>query len=93
VRCPSCGAEVPAGRFCVECGHRLDGSGQPAPDRTTPVPLPEAERRQLTVMFCDLVGSTALAAALDPEDMREVIRAYQDACAGAITRFGGTVAK
>src|SRR5271163_1885307 len=39
-----------------------------------------AERRQLTVMFCDLVGSTAMSARLDPEDMREVIRAYQDAC-------------
>ena len=39
-----------------------------------------AERRQLTVMFCDLVGSIALSARLDPEDMREVIRAYQDAC-------------
>jgi class 3 adenylate cyclase len=41
-----------------------------------------AERRQLTVMFCDLVGSTAMSARLDPEDMREVIRAYQGACSG-----------
>ena len=39
-----------------------------------------AERRQLTVMFCDLVGSTALTARLDPEDMRQIVRAYQDAC-------------
>src|SRR5262245_58710399 len=39
---------------------------------------PEAERRQLTVMFCDLVGSTALAAQLDPEELREVVRAYQE---------------
>jgi len=53
----------------------------------------QAERRQLTVMFCDLVGSTALSAQLDPEDMREVIRAYQDACAGVIGRFEGFVAK
>ena len=52
-----------------------------------------AERRQLTVMFCDLVGSTALSARLDPEDMREVIRAYQDACSGAIARYDGFVAK
>ena len=44
------------------------------------VPADAAERRQLTVMFCDLVGSTALSARLDPEDMRQVIRAYQDAC-------------
>jgi class 3 adenylate cyclase len=52
-----------------------------------------AERRQLTVMFCDLVGSTALTARLDPEDMREVIRAYQDTCSGAISRYDGFVAK
>ena len=52
-----------------------------------------AERRQLTVMFADLVGSTALSAALDPEEMRDVVRAYQDAVAGEITRFEGHVAK
>jgi class 3 adenylate cyclase len=52
-----------------------------------------AERRQLTVMFCDLVGSTALSARLDPEDMREVIRAYQDACSGVVARYDGFVAK
>ena len=56
-------------------------------------PTSEAERRQLTVMFVDLVESTALSARLDPEDLREVIRAYQDACAGVITRFEGHVAK
>src|SRR5271170_7178829 len=49
-----------------------------------------AERRQLTVMFCDLVGSTAMSARLDPEDMREVIRAYQDACSGAVARYDGS---
>ena len=56
-------------------------------------PGPTAERRQLTVMFCDLVGSTALSTRLDPEDMREVIRAYQNAVAGEIARFEGHVAK
>jgi class 3 adenylate cyclase len=69
---------------------------------TTAASLPEvpvepsvrmAERRQLTVLFCDLVGSTELAAKLDPEDMREVLRAYQDASAGVIARFEGFVAK
>ena len=61
----------------------------------TPVPpvADAAERRQLTVMFSDLVGSTALSARLDPEDMREVIRAYQDACSGAVARYDGFVAK
>ena len=66
------------------------------PSGPPPAPLPQenaAERRQLTVMFCDLVGSTALSARLDPEDMREVIRAYQDACSGAIARYDGFVAK
>ena len=53
----------------------------------------EAERRQLTVMFCDLVGSTALSARLDPEDLREVIGAYHAAVAEEIGRFDGFVAK
>jgi class 3 adenylate cyclase len=52
-----------------------------------------AERRQLTVMFCDLVGSTSMSGRLDPEDMREVIRAYQDACSGAVAHYDGFVAK
>jgi len=59
----------------------------------TTVGIPEAERRQLTVMFCDLVGSTELSQVLDPEDMREVNRAYQDACKNAIERYEGYVAR
>src|SRR5271166_5166303 len=56
--------------------------------------LPDAaERRQLTVMFCDLVGSTAMSARLDPEDVRQVMRAYQDACSGVVARYDGFVAK
>jgi predicted ATPase/class 3 adenylate cyclase len=55
--------------------------------------LTEAERRQLTVMFVDLVGSTEISAALDPEDMREVITAYQNCCAEVVGRFEGQVAK
>jgi class 3 adenylate cyclase/predicted ATPase len=52
-----------------------------------------AERRQLTVLFCDLVGSTALSDRLDPEDMREVIRAYQRSCASAVANYDGFVAR
>jgi class 3 adenylate cyclase/predicted ATPase len=52
-----------------------------------------AERRQLTVMFCDLADSTALSSRLDPEDMRDVIRAYQTACAAVVARYDGFVAK
>ncbi len=54
---------------------------------------PEAERRQVTVMFCDLVGSTALSARLDPEDMREIVGAYCGCCADLITTAGGFVAR
>src|SRR5262249_49878901 len=53
----------------------------------------EAERRQLTVMFCDLVGSTPLAEKLDPEELREVILAYQQACAQEMRRFAGHLAR
>jgi class 3 adenylate cyclase/predicted ATPase len=53
----------------------------------------EAERRQLTVMFVDLVGSTALSRELDPEELRDVIRLYQNAVAGEVTRFEGHIAK
>src|SRR4029434_6053310 len=59
---------------------------------TTP-PRPEAERRQLTVLFCDLVDSTALAGQLDPEDLREVVRAYQATCAEVIQQVGGHIAQ
>jgi class 3 adenylate cyclase len=54
---------------------------------------PEAERRQLTVLFCDLVDSTALASQLDPEELREVVRAYQATCAKVIGRFEGHIAQ
>ncbi|MBV9974485.1 MAG: AAA family ATPase [Hyphomicrobiales bacterium] len=53
----------------------------------------EAERRQLTVMFCDLVGSTALSGELDAEDYRELIRTFHDGCAEAVARYGGYLAK
>ena len=53
----------------------------------------DAERRQLTVMFCDLVGSTDLSQSLDPEDLRSVVRAYQEAASGAIQRYAGHVAQ
>jgi class 3 adenylate cyclase len=58
-----------------------------------PPPVAEAERRQLTVMFCDLVGSTALSARLDPEDLRAVIGAYHRCVAAVIEKSGGFVAK
>ena len=67
-----------------------------APSRTQAPTIPRidaAERRQLTVMFCDLVGSTALSASLDPEDLRGIIGAYRRCCTEVIERNGGFVAK
>ena len=79
---------------------RNDGSGKtPSVDAGTtssaPSPHPEdrAERRQVTVMFSDLVGSTALSARMDPEDLREVISAYQECVAETVGRLGGFIAK
>ncbi|MHC2736017.1 class 3 adenylate cyclase/ABC-type transport system involved in cytochrome c biogenesis ATPase subunit [Bradyrhizobium liaoningense] len=65
----------------------------PAALIASPAPPRDAERRHLTVMFCDLVGSTALSARLDPEDMWEVIRAYRAACAHVIAAYDGRIAR
>jgi class 3 adenylate cyclase/predicted ATPase len=65
---------------------------QEASSHVTPS-VPEAERRQLTVLFCDLADSTRLARQLDPEDLREVIRTYQATCVAVLQRFGGHVAQ
>ena len=79
---------------------RADASGKTpsidaAATSSAPSASPEdrAERRQVTVMFSDLVGSTALAARMDPEDLREVISSYQKCVAETVGRFGGFVAK
>src|SRR5262245_6142115 len=62
-------------------------------DKSPTLSTPEAERRQITVMFCDLVGSTSLAERLDPEDLRNVVRKYHTCCADIVGRFGGSVAQ
>jgi SAM domain (Sterile alpha motif) len=69
----------------------IGSASEPTPASTTT--SREAERRQLTVLFCDLVGSTGLSARLDPEDMGAVIRSYQEHCAEVVKRWGGHVAK
>src|SRR5215831_9333864 len=97
--CPSCGHELrPSAKFCGKCGASL--TLQPASPQSSATPLHplapargEAERRQLTVQFIDLVGSTQLSAQLDPEEYREVVRAYQQASAGVIERFEGHIAQ
>lgn len=83
MRCDQCGTiNPPASKFCNECGNRL-----------AQTPAQTAERRRLTVLFCDLVGSTALSEALDPEELSEVIHAYHEAATAAVRRFGGHVAQ
>src|SRR5215471_17324077 len=76
-------------------GGSKEASTDPATTSSTKGPSPEdrAERRQVTVMFSDLVGSTALSARMDLEDLREVISAYQKSVAETVQRFGGFVAK
>src|SRR5438093_11318301 len=66
-------------------------SSQAAPPSTAPPP--DAERRQLTVLFCDLVDSTKLSGQLDPEDYRDIVRAYQQVCSAVITQFDGHIAQ
>lgn len=68
-------------------------SANPIPTLVSAARSTDAERRQLTVMFCDLVGSTALSAQLDPEELSKVISAFQKACASAVGVFGGSIAK
>src|SRR4029453_3861778 len=70
-------------------------TGEPpvSPEITTAAPRTDAERRQVTVMFSDLVGSTALSSRMDLEDLREVISAYQTSVAETVRRFGGFVAR
>ena len=93
VACAACGLPNPLeSRFCRSCGTSLaHDSGHTAPGAIAERPQPE--RRQLTVLFCDLVGSTMLANRLDPEEMRDLILSYQGVCNTAIRGFDGTITR
>ena len=99
--CPQCGAENPDGnKFCGQCGTPLNAGSVKAPametvtsDAPPAAPEQEAERRHLTVMFCDLAGSTALSEQLDPEDLKDVIGVFQELCAREIKTYGGYIAR
>jgi class 3 adenylate cyclase len=95
VPCPACGFEnETAARFCGGCGRPIGEIAAQQPATLSSLPRADAaERRQLTVMFCDLVGSTALSARFDPEELREEIRAYQNAVSGVVAHYDGFVAK
>ena len=84
---------VEDGPGLIWAGERPRDVDHPEPGRPSPAAEPDAERRQLTVLFCDLVDSTPLADRLDPEDWREVVRAYQDTCAKVIARYEGHIAQ
>jgi len=91
MRCPLCHAENPNNkRFCGDCGAPLSNDRSEIPPSARP--LADGERRHLTVLFCDLVNSTAIAAQLDPEEWREIVADYHRTTARAIERFGGYVA-
>ena len=91
------------GRILIWIGDAQAGTSQVAqatqppatqdPPSPQTAPPPDAERRQLTVMFCDLVDSTKLSSQLDPEEYRDVVRAYQQVCSEVITRFDGHIAQ
>src|SRR5208282_1250851 len=98
--CTKCQAEnPPTSDFCGKCGASLGEPAEPLPaaspglTRESLAPVPTGERRHLTVLFCDLVGSTQLSQQLDAEEWHDIIAQYQQAASGAVARFGGHVAK
>ena len=108
VRCGSCGADAaPGARFCAQCGTPLAAGQATMPgtaaeagaarrhtlgDAATSVSS-AIERRHMTFVFCDLVGSTELSTLIDPEDLRDIVADYREAAAAAVSRYEGTIAQ
>src|ERR1700758_1153210 len=92
-KCPRCSADnKPGAKFCNECAAPLNPAAVPVESRQDIKNDIAGERRHLTVLFCDLVGSTEIASHLDPEEWREIIGEYHREAARAIGRYGGHVA-
>ena len=88
--CPSCGAGNPAlAKFCGGCG----GAFEPGPESLAPISREKAERRQITVLFCDLVGSTQLARAMDPEDWHQLLNEVHSQFGEVVAEHHGHVAQ
>lgn len=106
LHCPTCGTpNRPTAKFCADCSALLLPVAPVPPQRRSHIPLQpialgapldprgdQAERRHLSILFCDLVGSTEIAARLDPEDWRDLIGSYHAAATEAVEHFGGHVA-
>jgi class 3 adenylate cyclase len=95
-RCGACGAALEESfRFCPECGSNVDAAGAEAPPAPPVRPRAgssgDGERKQVTVLFCDLVGSTAIADRLDPEDFHDLLEKYLAVAFPAVYRFDGIV--
>src|SRR5262245_30178951 len=94
MRCASCSHENrERANFCERCGIALVPADPSTPPIAYGTTLLDAERRHMTVMFADLVDSTGLSQRLDPEELRDVLRAYQEVCVRAVLRFDGHVAQ
>ena len=92
-KCNACGSEYSEqAKFCIECGTKV-GEAQPAALPKEATKPQTAERRQLTVLFCDLVGSTAISDQMDAEDFRQVILDYQQVAQKVVLRYGGYIAQ
>lgn len=90
--CPGCGAACAAtARFCAHCGSPVTKGV--VSETVAREALDDAERRQITVLFCDLVGSMQLSEQLDPEDLRTAIQTYQRVAAQSVSRYGGYIAQ
>jgi class 3 adenylate cyclase/tetratricopeptide (TPR) repeat protein len=95
VPCPRCGAQNAAGQpFCNSCGTRLEGavpSDEPSP--ATASPEPDGERKQVTVLFADVMGSMDMAEQVDPDEWREIMQRFFSLLSDGVRRFEGTVDK
>ena len=92
-RCTSCGFLNPSVKFCGDCGCELDNAETPISATPISKAVSKAERRQLTVLFCDVIDSTALTEQLDPEDLRQVLDAYRASVADVVLEYDGHIAQ
>src|SRR2546423_12688561 len=100
--CSACSSRLQVSmKFCPNCGTSVSREPPSSESTTSPEKFPEkkqafvasGERRRLTLVFCDLVGSTKLSQALDPEDYSEVINEYRKACGKCVSAYGGHIAQ